>query len=400
MILNIKYILSNKDEFDHFMKNRNETIRSTDIEDAYIKWRDVNLELEDISAQLNRASKSFDKNKITHCKELTEKRKLLEKVEHEKKNALEYIIERVPNILDDVPLGKDSSDNMVIDYFGTKPEIHHPVHHEDIAKSLHLWGRDEAVEMSGSRFVLLTGKLAKLERVLGQHVLNMLLDKGFMEMSVPYIVKENSMYNTGQLPKFSGEYFSFEDRCLISTGEIPLLNYFANKTLDNLPIKVTTLSPCFRKEAGSLGKDTKGLIRLHQFHKVEMIAITKPEESHSMHKELLNQVKEILDILELHYRVIEICSGDIGFTAQKQFDIEVWMPSQNNYVEVASCSNCGEFQARRMKTKHIKEDGSKEFVHTLNSTALACGRIIAAILENHCHAGEFVLPKVLQKYFQ
>jgi len=401
MHLDIKSILSNPTEFDKSMKNRGENIISDQIVHPYRIWQSSNLELEQISAKLNALSKSFDKDNIKQCTELGERKKLLEVKVKELRSQLDYELDRLPNLLDtEVPVGKNSDDNVVLEYRNDKPNISMPRHHEDIAVDLGMWAREEAIAMSGSRFICLRGDLAKLERTLIRFALDINTKAGYKEVSVPFLVKRHSMYNTGQLPKFEEDYFAFSDYALISTGEIPLVNLYTGKTLQHseLPIKLTTHTPCFRSEAGSLGKDTKGLIRLHQFHKIELVTITDQENSSAMHLEMLEHVKKILDMLKLHYRVVEVCSGDIGFTAARQFDIEAWMPGQNKYVEVASCSNCRDFQARRMKTKYSLA-GNLHYVHTLNSTSIACGRIIAAILENYCFMGEFVLPDILYGYW-
>lgn len=402
MTLNPKDIIASPEKFNRSMINRNESIMARDVEIVYLEWKDTNAKLESISHELNKLSKDFNKENQARCKELAELKKVCEKDASDKRDALDQMLYKLPNIIDDsVPLGKNSDDNVALEYHGAKPQILHPMHHEDIASKMGFWHRDEAVNMSGSRFIMLTDKLAKLERTLVQFALSENTKAGFMEVSVPFIVKQSSMYNSGQLPKFLEDHFAFDDYGLISTGEIPLVNYYANKTIDEnmLPVKLTTHTPCFRQEAGSLGKDTKGLIRLHQFHKVELVAFTTAIQSEDMHMYMLNHIKHLLNLLGLHYRVVDICSGDIGFTASRQFDVEVWMAGQDKYVEVASCSNCKDFQARRMKAKYTGSNGKSELLHTLNGTAIACGRIIAAILEHYCHNGEFILPEALRGYY-
>ena len=399
MILEIKKILQNQSKFDEDMMLRGEKIRAQELEMVYLPIRELETKIEELSREINEISKSSQA--ITE--ELREKSKRLDQershleleLEKQRKN-FNHLLYSIPNWLaHEVPKGKDASENIVI-YTSNLSKKESSDHHEDIAMALGLWGRKEATEMSRSRFMILTGKLAKLERSLAQFALNYLTNKNFIEMSVPYLVNKKAMFNTGQLPKLAGEYFELEDFCLIPTGEVPLVNFFASKTVQDLPIRVTACTPCFRKEAGSLGKDTKGLIRLHQFTKVEMVCITHEDKSAEMHLELLGHIKAMLELLGLHYRVVELCSGDIAFTANRQYDVEVWMPSQQAYVEVASCSNCLDFQARRMKTNYVDlETKQRRFVHTLNATGLACGRIIAAILENYCTSSEFRIPEVL-----
>lgn len=398
MNLDIKRdILYRQNDFDLMMINRNEFINSSEVQLKYNSWNSIQAQYEYTTQQLNTLSKSKNANRDV-CKDLSNKSKELKDLANFKKQELDDLISRIPNFLDkSVPIGKNSDDNVVLEYCNAKPVIENPIHHEDIAINLGFWARNEAIKMSGSRFIILKDKLAKLERVLAYHALSFLTDHGFTELSIPNLVQKEAMYNTGQLPKFDGAFFGDDNYCLIPTGEVPLVNYFAGKTIqDN--IIVTTLSDCFRKEPGSLGRDTKGLIRLHQFKKVEMVAVVKPEDSESMHLQFLSHIKSILNSLSLHYRVVNVCSGDIGFTANKQFDVEVWMPSYNKYVEVASCSNCGDFQARRMNLKY-HADNNKVLAHTLNGTGLACGRIVAAILENFCYNNQFHIPKVLQQYF-
>jgi seryl-tRNA synthetase len=402
MHLDIKHIIQNPDEFDKVMRNRGENVKAQEVIELYNDWKNSNIDLEEVSARLNAISKAFKPEYRTEANDLAAKKASLQDVVKDKREKLEYVLDRLPNMLDSkVPIGKSADDNIVVEYYGTKSEIENPMHHEDIAIQLGMWSRDEAVHMSGSRFICLTDKLAKLERVLAQFVLDHNAKSGFTELSVPFLIREDALYLAGQLPKFAEAFFRLGSLALIPTGEIPLVNYYADKTLDmhSLPIKMTACTPCFRSEAGSLGRDTKGLTRVHQFQKVELVAITTAEQSEDMHMEMLEHSKSILDALGLHYRVVEICSGDIGFTAARQFDLEVWMPGQNKYVEVASCSNCRDFQARRMKTKYRK-DGATHFVHTLNCTAIACGRIVGAILENYCNSGEFNYPTALARYFE
>jgi seryl-tRNA synthetase len=405
MIISAKSIIESPDKFDKDMAARNENIRATDISQLYQNWRSSLQELETVAHELNQLSKQFNEAVKERCVFLGQRKaELAEKTDTHKRD-LDSTLDRIPNWLDNhTPIGRTDADNRIVGYH--HPHTHasdvphqykHCRHHEDIAEELGFWCRKEAVDMSGSRFIVLTGKLAQLERALIQFVMDCNLKSGFTEVSVPFLVRPNALYNAGQLPKFANQFFMCDqDYALIPTGEVPLINLVAGQTIQNLPMKLTTHTPCFRREAGSLGRDTKGLIRLHQFHKVEIVAITEANASSDIHLEMLEHIKHILDLLKLPYRVVEVCSGEIAFTALRQFDIEAWMPGQAQYIEVASCSNCGDFQARRMGTK----DENGEYVHTLNGTAIACGRIIAAILENTCADGHLVIPEVLQKYFK
>jgi len=393
MILNPKDIIENEVKFDSDMKARGESVNSSLIKMLYTDWRDSLQELENTAHSLNKLSKNFSPENRVLCDELSERRKVLEVEVHNKKAALDWQLDRIPNWLDSsVPIGKNSDDNVPIEYHNEHMVPPKSRHHEEIAETLGWWYRDEAVAMSGSRFVVLSDKLAKLERVLMQFALHEGEKAGFLEFSVPYLILEHALYNTGQLPKFEQDYFRSGGHALIPTGEMPLVNLVAGKKLEH-SLRFMTGTSCFRKEAGSLGRDTKGLIRLHQFQKVELVCITDAANSHTVHLEMLSHIRHLLDLLVLPYRVVEVCSGDLGFTARKQFDVEVFMPSSDKYVEVASCSNCGDFQARRMGTKM-----NGELAHTLNGTGLACGRIIAAILEHYCY-DEFKIPSVLESYW-
>lgn len=385
------------------MQLRGENVTADQLEILYNQVREIEIKTEELSRQINEISKS--KQVVTQemrqkSKSLGEERAELEIELENRRKIFNELLYFVPNwLLDEVPEGRDASENIVI-YTSHLPKKDSSEHHEDIASALGLWARKEATDMSRSRFIVLKDKLAKLERALAQFALNYLTKHGFSEMSVPYLVNKDAMFNTGQLPKFAEQFFESDEFCLIPTGEVPLVNYFTGKNLAELPVRMTACTPCFRKEAGSLGKDTKGLIRLHQFTKVEMVCITREDESQRVHQELLEHIKAMLELLGLHYRVVKLCSGDMGFTAGLQFDVEVWMPNQQAYVEVASCSNCLDFQARRMKTTYVDaETKQRKFVHTLNATALACGRITAAILENYCSNSEFKVPECLKHFF-
>ena len=321
--------------------------------------------------------------------------------------ALDEALARIPNLLaDDVPNGADEAANKEIRIVGSKPHLgaNKPKEHFEIGEALGLMDFETAAKLSGSRFVVLRGALSKLERALASFMLDIHTNEfGYTEHQVPYLVKSPALFGTGQLPKFEEDMFkTTTDHYLISTSEISLTNTIAGEILDEatLPRRLTAWTPCFRSEAGSAGKDTRGMIRQHQFSKVELVSITTPEQSQAEHERMLGCAEEILKRLGLHYRVMLLCAGDTGFGARKTYDIEVWLPGQNAYREISSCSNCGDFQARRMKAR-FRAAGAKEtqFVHTLNGSGLAVGRTLVAILENYQQPdGSVAIPELLQPY--
>ena len=311
------------------------------------------------------------------------------------------VLLNIPNIPDDdVPQGDDESANLEINKNIFK-QNNDGLDHTEIGQRLGLLDFEAANKLTGSRFVVLKGKLAELQRALITFMLNEAKNNGFEEVYVPYIVNAESLVGTGQLPKFEEDQFKINaDRYLIPTAEVPLTNLYRNEVLDesNLPIKVTAHTPCFRAEAGSYGKDTKGMIRQHQFEKVEIVMVVEPKDSDKALNELVKYATTILDKLEISYRNVVLCTGDLGFSAAKTVDIEVWLPSQNCFREISSCSNFRDFQSRRMNFK-IKSEKNKYFPHTLNGSALAVGRTLLAILENNYENGVGVhIPKVLRDY--
>ena len=311
------------------------------------------------------------------------------------------VLLNIPNIPDDdVPQGDDESANLEINKNIFK-QNNDGLDHTEIGQRLGLLDFEAANKLTGSRFVVLKGKLAELQRALITFMLNEAKNNGFEEVYVPYIVNAESLIGTGQLPKFEEDQFKINaDRYLIPTAEVPLTNLYRNEVLDesNLPIKVTAHTPCFRAEAGSYGKDTKGMIRQHQFEKVEIVMVVEPKDSEKALNELVKYATTILDKLEISYRNVVLCTGDLGFSAAKTVDIEVWLPSQNCFREISSCSNFRDFQSRRMNFK-IKSEKNKYFPHTLNGSALAVGRTLLAILENNYEKGVGVrIPKVLRDY--
>lgn len=319
--------------------------------------------------------------------------------------VLDEALSRIPNILsEETPDGADESGNKELRVVGTKPSIANPKQHFELGEALGLMDFEGAAKLSGSRFVVLKGQLARLERALANFMLDIHTGEfGYTEHQVPALVKSPALYGTGQLPKFSEDLFkTTTDHWLIPTSEVSLTNLVAGDIIDaaQLPMRLTAWTPCFRSEAGSAGKDTRGMIRQHQFSKVELVSITTPEQSNDEHDRMLGCAEEVLKRLGLHYRVMLLCAGDTGFSARKTYDIEVWLPGQDAFREISSCSNCGDFQARRMKAR-CRTAGEKEtrFVHTLNGSGLAVGRTMVAILENYQQPdGSIKIPEALVPY--
>lgn len=314
---------------------------------------------------------------------------------------------------EDVPDGEDEAGNVEVSAWASEREgapggarsTGPAKDHADLGEALGLLDFEAAAKMSGARFAVLKGQLARLERAVGQFMLDMQTDQhGYLEVNPPYLVRDEAMFGTGQLPKFEEDLFRVGEHLLIPTAEVSLTNLVREQILseDDLatPMRMTALTPCFRAEAGSAGRDTRGLIRQHQFSKVEMVSITRPEDSDAEHERMTGCAEAVLKALELSFRRMLLCKGDMGFSAQKTFDLEVWLPSQGTYREISSCSNCGDFQARRMDAR-FKRAGEKktEFVHTLNGSGLAVGRTLVAIMENYQQEdGQIAVPTALQPY--
>ena len=322
--------------------------------------------------------------------------------------ALDTALLELPNLpLDEVPEGADEHDNVEARVIGTKPVFEdgfQPKEHFEIGEALGLMDFERAAKMSGARFVILRGALARLERALGQFMLDVHTgDHGYQEVNPPVLVRDEAMYGTAQLPKFRDDQFrAGEDFWLIPTAEVPLTNLVREEILDEktLPMRVTALTNCFRAEAGAAGRDTRGMIRQHQFAKVEMVSITTPEQSLAEHERMTACAEEILKRLGLHYRVMTLCTGDMGFASRKTYDIEVWLPGQDRFREISSCSVCGDFQARRMNARYrASESKTNRFVHTLNGSGVAVGRALIAVLENYQTAdGGVTVPEALRPY--
>ena len=323
----------------------------------------------------------------------------------ERAAALNELLATVPNPLaPDVPDGADESENVLLRSWGEPPRFDFaPKEHDDIGAPLGM-DFERAAKLSGARFVVLSGAVARLERALATFMLDVQTgEHGYTEVAPPLLVRDHVLFGTGQLPKFAEDQFrTTSGHWLIPTAEVPLTNLVADEILEaeQLPLRYTALTPCFRSEAGSAGKDTKGMIRQHQFTKVELVSIVPPEQSEAEHERMTACAEEILRRLELPYRVMVLCSGDTGFAARKTYDIEVWLPGQGRYREISSCSNCGDFQARRMRARfRAKGERETRFVHTLNGSGLAVGRTLIAILENYQQAdGSVVLPAAIRPY--
>jgi len=320
-------------------------------------------------------------------------------------DQMQALLEEIPNIPhESVPEGKSEDDNVEIRRWGEVKEFGFRVKdHVDLGADLDAMDFDRAAKITGTRFSQLRGGLASLHRALIQFMLNTHShEHGYEEVYVPFIVNRESLFGTGQLPKFEEDLFKLEDErgfYLIPTAEVPVTNIHRDEIVDHLPIKYVAHTPCFRSEAGSYGRDTRGMIRQHQFEKVELVQFVRPNESWDALEQLVGHAETILQKLNLPYRTVILCGGDLGFTASKTYDIEVWLPSQEKYREISSCSNFGDFQARRMKARYRNEQGKPELLHTLNGSGLAVGRTLLAIMENYqCEDGSIEVPQVLQPY--
>ncbi len=372
--------------------------------------RELKQKIDDLRNQKNKIAKemanNFDKNLINQGKELNKEIKdnelLFKDIETELNDFLLYI----PNIpYENCPIGKNEDDNIEIKKVGQIPKFNFEIKdHVDLGFNLNQEiNFDQANKIAKNRFVVLKNNIAKLHRALINFMLEEHLKNDYIEYDLPVLANKETLTGTGQLPKFNDDLFKIEgeDLFLIPTGEVPLTNLFKNEIFKDieLPIKVTANTPCFRKEAGAYGKDTKGIIRQHQFNKVELVQIVKEENAEEALLEVLNNAENILTLLEIPYRVVELCTGDLGFAAKRTYDIEAWIPSQNKYREISSCSWFGDFQARRINIKY-KEEKQKKFAHTINGSGLAIGRTIVAIIENNQTEEGFIkIPTVLKKYF-
>ena len=367
-------------------------------------------EKESLEKQKKDISKSKDKTQFEQSKKISDKIEKISKIQLKIKKDLDEILSTLPNIPhEDVPVGKDEKSNVEILKSGKIPNFEFKVKsHYELGEDLDMLDFNLATKTTGSRFVFVKKKLALLERALSNFMLDThIVQNGYEEISPPLIASENTMFGTGQLPKFENDQFeikfdgSSDRKFLIPTAEVILTNIVKDKIIDHkdLPMRFVASTPCFRKEAGSYGKDTKGMIRQHQFYKVEMVSIVEKENCLDELERMTKCATDILDKLELPYRKIILCSGDMGFSAEKTYDLEVWLPSENKYREISSCSSCSTFQAQRMKSRYKNKNKETVFVGTLNGSGLAVGRTLIAILENYQQEdGSIIIPKVLRKY--
>jgi seryl-tRNA synthetase len=406
----LKEIRKDFDTFEKSLKKRSLNIDFKKLKDLDKQNREFIQKKEILEKEKKDISKSKDKSLFEKSKEISlDIDKIIQKQKSIKDN-LEKILSNIPNVPhEDVPNGKDENDNIEINKSGNITQFDFtPKSHYDLGENLKMLDFDLATKTTGSRFVFVKDKLDLLERALSNFMLDThTMKNGYKEISPPLLASENSMFGTGQLPKFENDQFEVklepgtERKFLIPTAEVILTNIVKDKILDlkSLPMRFVASTPCFRKEAGSYGKDTKGMIRQHQFYKVELVSVVEQEKCFDELERMTNCATVILDLLELPYRKMILCSGDMGFSAEKTYDIEVWLPSENKYREISSCSSCSTFQAVRMKTRYKSQKKETLYVGTLNGSGLAVGRTLIAILENYQQKdGSITIPKVLRPY--
>lgn len=415
-MLDLKFVRENLDKVAEAMKNRHTEVDLDAFRKLDQERRDLLQEVEadksmrnSVSAEISKMKKNGEdaSEKILSMRTLGDKIAETDKKLKEVEQGLRDIMLTIPNMPDaSVPVGKDDTENPEVRKWGEPTHFDfEPKAHWDLGEDLGILDSNRAAKVSGGRFYYYLGLGARLERAVYNFMLDQHTQKdGYTEVIPPYIVNRETMTGTGQLPKFHEDMYRLEgmEMYLIPTAEVPLTNYYRDEIIDGakMPIYLTAFTPCFRAEAGSAGRDTRGLIRQHQFHKVEMVKFTKPEDSFDELEKLTHDAEGILQALGLPYHVVCLCTGDLGFSATKCYDIEVWFPAQNKYREISSCSNCVDFQARRANIRFRRDSKSKpEFVHTLNGSGLAVGRTVAAILENYQQAdGSIVVPEVLRPY--
>ena len=409
----INYIRKFKDDFSEAMSKRFVKIDIDKILDLDEKKRKLTSEVQELQNQRNKLSKSIPKIKnekkefekiILKVNKIKSEIKIIEEILFKVDKELNHILLNLPNFAySDVPVGVDDKFNKLIFESNTIKINTNSLAHDDIGRHLNMMDFESASKISGSRFVILKSALAKLERALSNFMLDLhTKEHGYQEISTPHLVKKEALLGTGQLPKFEEDLFSTSNnKWLIPTAEVTLSNLKRNQILSDkeLPIRYVALTNCFRAEAGSAGQDTKGMIRLHEFKKVELVSIVSEENSYKELERLTKCAIKVIELLEIPYRVVLLSSGDMSFAASKTYDIEVWLPSQNKYREISSCSNCTSFQARRMNTKYRNDKNQKYFVHTLNGSGVAVGRALLAILENHqINKNSIKIPQALIKY--
>ena len=413
----IRWIRENPQAFDRGLARRGLEPQAGQLLATDERRRALIQKLEQAQARRNQASKEIGQAKAAkdeqraqalmgEVAELKTAIPAMEADENKVSQALDDALAQIPNLLlDEVPDGRDSDDNVEHHRFGAQRNYGFaPKQHFELGEALRQMDFEAAAKLSGARFVVLKKGLARLERALGQFMLDVhTSEHGYTEINPPLLVHDDVMFGTAQLPKFAEDQFrTTSDHWLIPTAEVPLTNLARESILEEaeLPLRLTALTPCFRAEAGAAGKDTRGMIRQHQFTKVELVSITTPERSMDEHERMLSCAEEILRRLELPYRVMTLCAGDTGFASQKTYDIEVWLPGQNMYREISSCSVCGDFQARRMNARYRTKEGRQvRHVHTLNGSGVAVGRALIAVMENYQDAdGSITIPEVLVPY--
>ena len=415
-MLDISIIRDNAEKFDKSLLSRGAEAMSQQLLTLDETRRVAISQAQELQTKRNETSKQIGQAKAAKNEDLAKKLtdvvatmkeqlQRAEESEREASQALENALAAIPNIpLEDVPIGTDEDANVEIRKVGTPPQIENPKQHFDIGEELGQMDFEVAAKISGARFVVLQGQLARLERALANFMLDTHTDEfGYTEVVPPALVRDDAVFGTGQLPKFKEDLFRTEEGFwLIPTAEVPLSNLVREQILDaeDLPLRYTAYTPCFRSEAGSAGRDTRGMIRQHQFSKVELVSIVMPEEGEDELERMTNCAETILQKLDLPYRVMMLCTGDMGFSARKTYDLEVWLPGQDSYREISSCSLCGDFQSRRMKTRYRhKGDKQTHFANTLNGSGLAVGRTMVALLENYQDTqGRVIIPEPLQPY--
>lgn len=410
-MLDIRWIRENPADFDAAMARRGLTTPSKRVLKLDEARRAIATQLQELQNQRNVISKEIGTRKskgedaaelFTQMQEIGPKVKQLEEEQRKADEALDQVLFSFPNVMAaDVPEGESDEDNVEISRHGT-PRSSLQTPHYELGENLEMLDFETAQKLAGARFVWKQGDIARLGRAASNFMLDHLIKEGFLEVSPPYLVNDATVHGTGQLEKFEEDQFKTTDgRWLIPTAEVVLTNYGQNRIFkeEDLPILFCANTPSFRKEAGSAGRDTRGMVRLHQFHKVEMVALTTPKQSAEIHEKMLACEESLLQALGLPYRKMLLCSGDTGFGSEKTYDMEVWLPGQQTYREISSCSNCGAFQARRMKARYKNSQGQTEPIHTLNGSALPIERTLVAIMENYqTEDGSIEVPEVLQPY--
>jgi len=406
---NLKNIRENSALFKKKISDRNVKVNVDELLSLDKQNREIIQKREKLEQEKKQISKNKNKSLFEKSKKISEEIKLLEKNQINVINKINPIINFIPNIaLDDVPVGNDEKSNKVLNTFGKIPKFNfQPKTHYELGIKSNMMDFESATKTSGSRFVFLKGRLAQLERAISNFMLDIHTKEfGYDEISPPLIASEETMFGTGQLPKFESDQFEIQidentKKYLIPTAEVILTNIVKMNTINlkNLPLRMVASTACFRKEAGSYGKDTKGMLRQHQFYKVELVSIVEPSNCNNELKRMISCAEEILKRLKLPFRSVLLSTGDMGFSAEKTVDLEVWIPSENKYREISSCSSCGQFQSRRMKAKFKDEKNKSDFLGTLNGSGLAVGRTLIAIMENYQNSdGTITIPELLRPY--